>query len=254
MTTAELSVLLGLLLAHLVGDFLLQPLAWVEDRQRRLHRSRHLVHHVLVHGALTFSVLAIAGLAMAGTPGLLAALAGAAAVVISHWLIDLGKAHLPAGRLRWFLLDQALHWLMLAGVWLAWLGSTRPLAEAVGWLVSPEVLGVAAAYLLVTRPAAFAIALAMRRWSEQLAAPGTLAQAGARIGMLERALVLTLALLDQLAAVGFLLVAKSVLRFGDLREAQDRKLTEYVLLGTLLSVTSALLLGLALRKLLALSG
>lgn len=251
MTAAELSVLLGLLLAHLVGDFLLQPLAWVEDRLRHYHRSRHLVHHVLVHGILTFAVLAVAALVMADAPGLLTALAGAAAVIASHWLIDLGKAHLPAGRLRWFLLDQALHWLVLTGVWLAWLDSAQPLATALGWLLTPEVLGVAAAYLLLTRPVAFAIALAMRRWSEQLAAPGTLAQAGARIGMLERALVLTLALLDQLAAVGFLLVAKSVLRFGDLREAQDRKLTEYVLLGTLLSVTSALLLGMLVRLLMA---
>ncbi|SDI79804.1 DUF3307 domain-containing protein [Billgrantia gudaonensis] len=251
MTAAELAVLLALLLAHLAGDFLLQPLAWVEDRQHRKHRSRHLIHHVLVHGALTFAVLAVAGLSMADAPGLVAALVGAVAVIVSHWLIDLAKARLPPGRLRWFLLDQALHWLVLAGVWLVWLGSARPLDAAVGWLVSPETLGVATAYLLVTRPAAFAIALAMQRWSEQLSAPGTLARAGTRIGMLERTLVLTLALLDQLAAVGFLLVAKSVLRFGDLREAQDRKLTEYVLLGTLLSVTSALLLGLVLRRLLA---
>lgn len=251
MNAADLSVLLALLLAHLAGDFLLQPLAWVEDRQHHRHRSRHLVHHVLVHGALTFAVLAGAGLTIADAPGLVAALVGAVAVIVSHWLIDLAKARLPPGRLRWFLLDQALHWLVLAGVWLVWLGSARPLFAATDWLVSPEVLGITTAYLLVTRPAAFAIALAMGRWSGQLAAPGTLAQAGARIGMLERTLVLTLALLDQLAAVGFLLVAKSVLRFGDLREAQDRKLTEYVLLGTLLSVTSALLLGLALRRLLA---
>lgn len=36
-------------------------------------------------------------------------------------------------------------------------------------------------------------------------------------------------------AVGFLLAAKSVFRFGDLRDDQDRKRTEYVLIGTLLS-------------------
>lgn len=36
-------------------------------------------------------------------------------------------------------------------------------------------------------------------------------------------------------AVGFLLAAKSVFKFGDLKESKDRKLTEYILIGTLLS-------------------
>ncbi|MDZ7853283.1 MAG: hypothetical protein U5L98_11735 [Halomonas sp.] len=68
--------------------------------------------------------------------------------------------------------------------------------------------------------------------------------------MLERLLVLTLVLLDQLTAVGFLLAAKSVLRFGDLRDSRDRKLTEYVLLGTLLSVSTTLVLGMLVRLML----
>jgi hypothetical protein len=35
--------------------------------------------------------------------------------------------------------------------------------------------------------------------------------------------------------VGFLIAAKSVFRFGDLKESKDRKLTEYILVGTLVS-------------------
>ena len=45
-------------------------------------------------------------------------------------------------------------------------------------------------------------------------------------------------------AIGFLLAAKSIFRFGDLKEAKDRKLTEYVLIGTLLSFGIAILIGL----------
>lgn len=59
-----------------------------------------------------------------------------------------------------------------------------------------------------------------------------------------RGFLLTLVLLDELTAVGFMLTAKSVLRFGDLRE---RKLTEYVLLGTLLSVSATVAVGLVGR-------
>jgi hypothetical protein len=47
--------------------------------------------------------------------------------------------------------------------------------------------------------------------------------------------------------VGFLLAAKSVLRHGD---SPDRKLTECVLLGTQLSVTAPMVLGLTVRRLL----
>ncbi|MDI5892303.1 DUF3307 domain-containing protein [Halomonas rhizosphaerae] len=248
MSANALSLLMGLVLAHLVGDFLLQPRTWVEERYRLRHRSPRLFQHAGLHGLLAGGVLLVASAAM--PRGLAAVLLGALAVATSHWLIDLGKARLPAGELRWFLLDQAAHLLVLLGLWLAWLGSLAPLREFVVWLASPTVLGMAAAYLLVTRPLSIAIALVMQRWSEQLEETGTLASAGARIGVLERLLVLTLVLLDQLTAVGFLLAAKSVLRFGDLRDSRDRKLTEYVLLGTLLSVSTTLVLGMLVRLLL----
>ncbi|MBB3191046.1 DUF3307 domain-containing protein [Halomonas cerina] len=243
------SLLLALLLAHLAGDFLLQPHTWVEERYRLRHRSPRLLQHALVHGLLAGAVLLLAT-DQAISRGIGAVLLATLVVAGSHWLIDLAKARLPAGELRWFLLDQASHLLVLVVLWLAWIGSGQPLTALWHWLTTPVVLGLAVAYLLVSRPLAIIIALVMQRWSEQLEETGTLARAGARIGMLERFLVLTLVLLDQLTAVGFLLAAKSVLRFGDLREAQDRKLTEYVLLGTLLSVSTTLVLGMLVRLLL----
>ncbi|MCL7941262.1 DUF3307 domain-containing protein [Halomonas sp. ATCH28] len=248
MSDDPLSLLMGLVLAHLIGDFLLQPRSWVEERYRLRHRSTRLLQHAGLHGLLAGGVLLVANAAM--PRGLAAVLLCALAVAASHWLIDLAKARLPAGELRWFLADQAAHMLVLLGLWLAWLGSLAPLRELAAWLASPAVLGVVAAYLLVTRPLSIAIALVMQRWSAQLEETGTLASAGARIGVLERLLVLTLVLLDQLTAVGFLLAAKSVLRFGDLRDSRDRKLTEYVLLGTLLSVSTTLMLGMLVRLLL----
>ncbi len=250
MSELDLSLLLGLVLMHLVGDFLLQPGHWVSERFHLKGRSPRLYLHALIHGGLATLVLWLGGLADSTAPGSLFALAGGILVAVSHALIDLAKAQLAPGRLRWFLLDQALHLVVIIALWLAWLGSWHPLAALAHWLVEPRTLGLVAAYLLVTRPMAFAIAMVMRRWSEGLDDPGTLVKAGARIGMLERLLVLTLVLHDQITAVGFLITAKTVLRYGDLRKAQDRKLTEYVLLGTLLSVASTLILGLATRSLL----
>lgn len=73
--------------------------------------------------------------------------------------------------------------------------------------------------------------------------------AGRYIGMLERLFVFTFVLLGQWEAIGFLLAAKSVFRFGDLTKASDRKLTEYILIGTLLSFGIAIMLGIVFSNL-----
>lgn len=63
----------------------------------------------------------------------------------------------------------------------------------------------------------------------------SLPQAGKYIGMLERLFVFCFVVLGQWQGIGFLIAAKSVFRFSDLSRAKDRKLTEYILIGTLLS-------------------
>jgi hypothetical protein len=77
----------------------------------------------------------------------------------------------------------------------------------------------------------------------------SLANAGKYIGILERLFVFVFVVTGQWQAVGFLLAAKSVFRFGDLKESKDRKLTEYILIGTLLSFGMAILTGLVVLKL-----
>lgn len=52
--------------------------------------------------------------------------------------------------------------------------------------------------------------------------------------------------------IGFLIAAKSVFRFGDLSQAKDRKLTEYILIGTLLSFGLAIVFGIGYEYVLAL--
>jgi hypothetical protein len=71
----------------------------------------------------------------------------------------------------------------------------------------------------------------------------SLQNAGNYIGILERLFVFCFITTGHFEAIGFLLAAKSIFRFGDLKEAKDRKLTEYVLIGTLLSFGIAMLVG-----------
>jgi hypothetical protein len=72
----------------------------------------------------------------------------------------------------------------------------------------------------------------------------SLENAGTFIGILERLFVFTFVVIGKWEAIGFLLAAKSIFRFGDLKESKDRKLTEYILIGTLLSFGIAIAVGL----------
>jgi hypothetical protein len=69
----------------------------------------------------------------------------------------------------------------------------------------------------------------------------SLKDAGQYIGVLERLLVFTFIIVGQWGAVGFLITAKSVFRFGDLTASKERQLTEYILIGTLISFGIAIL-------------
>ncbi|RMD57899.1 hypothetical protein D6833_13465 [Candidatus Parcubacteria bacterium] len=74
---------------------------------------------------------------------------------------------------------------------------------------------------------------------------GGLRNGGRLIGRLERALIFLFTLSGNLMAVGFLFTAKSVLRFGDLKQGSDRAEREYIIIGTLYSFFLALLIALA---------
>ena len=75
----------------------------------------------------------------------------------------------------------------------------------------------------------------------------SLVNAGKYIGILERLLVFVFILVNHWEGVGFMIAAKSVFRFSDLAEAKQRKLTEYVLIGTLLSFGIAVLVGILIK-------
>ena|SRR5690606_6455390 len=72
-----------------------------------------------------------------------------------------------------------------------------------------------------------------------------LKNAGKLIGVIERILTIIFIIFQQFGAVGFLLAAKSILRY---KEA-DTKKTEYVLIGTMLSFAISIIIGLLIIKL-----
>ncbi|MBA7516227.1 hypothetical protein ES705_08273 [subsurface metagenome] len=94
------------------------------------------------------------------------------------------------------------------------------------------------AYLVVIMGAYF-IKLMLRRYEEDVETSG-LRGAGMVIGIVERVMVLTFVLVNQYTAITVIFAAKSIARFNELK---DRKMAEYYLIGTLVSITFALLVG-----------
>jgi hypothetical protein len=74
------------------------------------------------------------------------------------------------------------------------------------------------------------------------------ARVGATIGVLERLLIVTFVLVGAEAAIGFVVAAKTIARF---RQLDDRDFAEYYLLGTLASVSVAIVTALVARAALA---
>ncbi len=101
-------------------------------------------------------------------------------------------------------------------------------------------------YILTSLPSGVLAGYLTKTWQEELETDEkeSLKNAGKWIGIIERILILTFILINEWAPIGFLLAAKSVFRFGDLKEGKDHKKTEYILIGTLLSFTFAIFLGL----------
>ena len=70
-----------------------------------------------------------------------------------------------------------------------------------------------------------------------------LISAGAWIGYIERCLAISFIFMGHFSGIGFLVATKTIFRFGDLTKSKDMKLTEYMMLGTLLSYAIALFVG-----------
>ncbi|HSR12956.1 MAG TPA: hypothetical protein VLS90_16040, partial [Thermodesulfobacteriota bacterium] len=72
------------------------------------------------------------------------------------------------------------------------------------------------------------------KYNEACAARG-FENGGKIIGYLERALIFFFILTGQPGSIGFLIAAKSILRFGEVKDRQNRLEAEYIIIGTLMS-------------------
>lgn len=226
--------LVALVLAHACADFLLQTRGMVEAKAKRGLRALGL-HTAAVAGTAAFALGATTVDALLAV-GLVAGL---------HLAIDLGKSLAPPG-LTAFLVDQAAHLVVLIAVAATWPG----VWEAGWWSGAewlPPVMALMAGGVLAIRPGGIAVGLLLAPWNDE--GLEGLPRGGRIIGNLERGLIFLLVLAGQPGGIGFLIAAKSVLRFGAVRD--EARLSEYVIVGTLASFGWALLVATGTQVLLA---
>lgn len=225
-------LILKLVLAHLLGDFIFQRKWMVTQIDERGYKAPALYIHVLQHLAL---LLLVTGFKKEFVfPVVLLA--------IAHLLIDMFTKVALKGKqksLVIFSLDQLLH---AASIMLV-VNYFYPIQINTDLLFGKTALLLYCALIAVSFGSAFTIRKIIELFNYPPPENG-LKDAGTYIGIIERLFVFGFVVGSFWPGIGFLLAAKSVFRFGDLRENKDQKLTEYMLIGTLLSFGFAILIGL----------
>jgi Protein of unknown function (DUF3307). len=250
----------NLFVAHIVGDFYCQTPDSCKKKVTKGIKGGALWWHTLIIGVLS-------ALAICDIRGWWIVLL----IMSSHFLIDLLKSRyqvrygilkiegeggerkaVPGDNKRQdlcvFLVDQILHLAVLFGCVCWWYSINDDWCQF-KWLQSlmtnhPLWVNTVVAMLLALKPANILVLLIMEvckvKRESQEEEHGNF-HSGELIGWLERGLMLLFVVLSQYEAIGFLVAAKSILRFNDATKGEK---SEYVLTGTLLSLAVAIGLGL----------
>lgn len=235
-----LILFLKLLLAHIVGDFVLQTKTLVLKRgENVLYLLLHTLIHVLLLCIVFFPAITDAWFAILS-------------IGVAHLAIDSLKIWVekiwPTKPTTLFLADQLLHILVILTVVLGTYSFPETLLAN---LSVAKLLLYLIAFLLLAVVSPIFLRVFFTKWNQEQAVQSkrseTLFDAGLLIGIMERLMIVFFILAGFLEGIGFLLAAKSIFRFGDLTNAKDTKFTEYVLVGTLASFLIAMAVGFVLQ-------
>lgn len=222
----------ALFFAHVLADFVFQTIKMAQSKDR--------FATLLVH---TLAVYLCAVVALGALAWQIAVLAGV------HLMIDVLKAIWVKTRdddgINPYLLDQIAHLItlgmMAAFAPMLWENGAWTKDLAAGGLLdinawAPKAMLLTAGILYTTRAGGFAVGKLMEPFGKG-APKKSLPKGGQMIGLLERGLIFLMFLAGQPAGIGFLIAAKSVLRFD---AASKNEKAEYVIIGTLASFSWAI--------------
>lgn len=220
---------LSLLLVHIIGDFYLQTDKYCRQKESKKLKSWFLYAHGVIIGALSWIINPCCDFIFY-----------AVLIAVSHFIIDTIKVYSPKGLMS-FVIDQILHIAIICTIsYIYEIDNDIPIIylDFLDFIYLPYLL---LAVLLCMKPANILIKLILERYQVgESESCNNIKNAGALIGNLERILTIVFVLIGQYEAIGFIIAAKSILRFKD----TDTAKTEYVLAGTFLSFGIAILCGL----------
>lgn len=239
------------LLAHLIGDFILQSSKSTRSKSAKGIRSAHQYLHA-------FIVFVVAWFFSFSVDFWIVALC----IGLSHLLVDLSKSAVKillrqsarsyetkALIMRYaFVADQLLHCLFIYFFVYLYVAKQGMLPEFISRIPS-DILLIVVAFVICLKPSNVFIQTILTSYSlipsnQDLRKNRELERAGRLIGNIERCLALLFTIIGQYTAIGFIIAAKTVLRYKE----GDVMKTEYVLIGTLLSFGIAIVLGIIIKE------
>lgn len=232
--------ILKLLVAHFLGDFTWQPNKWIKQRNKKGIQSKYLYYHLGVHLALLLLLF---------INEINNYIAGIITIILIHYCIDVAKIYASKKRIlsefKLFIIDQFLHILTLILVCNYYFPFEYKLQD----FASEKILLIITTAILIISVTPIIIKVFFQRWENDMNFDNkeSLKNAGLYIGIVERIFIVIFINMNFYEGIGYLLAAKSIFRFGDLTNSKDKKLTEYILLGTLLSFVLAIVFGLGLK-------
>jgi hypothetical protein len=236
--------LLQWIAAHLFVDFVLQSKKLVQQKKEYKAASWFLYVHCLIQAAFVYLLSPDKSLWIIPV-----------IIFITHYLIDLWKLYQKETAVT-FIADQFLHMFVLIIVWMIFFQSVNWINVVITKaLINYDFWLIVTAYLFTIFPLAYLLGYATQRWRKDIEQNGersatSLSEAGKWIGVFERILVLTFVINNHFEGIGFLIAAKSILRFNDIKGDNMRKEAEYILIGTLMSFASSIIIGIFVSALL----
>lgn len=238
MGAENLDIVFGLITAHLLGDFFLQPDLMVRNKRN----AGVLVLHAMLVAAASYLIC-----------GVWDSWRIVVGVFVTHVVIDGIKTASRKDGPKAFILDQGAHLAVLSGIGLYWIAANAVPYWQTIFPGYTKVLLLLSGAILCVRVGGFWVGKAVAPFQAALDKPSEgLPNAGRVIGQLERAVIFLLVLAGVPQGVGFLVTAKSILRFGEIREPGQQREAEYIIIGTLMSFGWALLIAYTTKRLLAL--
>ena len=165
------------------------------------------------------------------------------------WLIN-SKITLPEYKPA---IRMAIHLLIILGLTILLFYQVKTPPD---WVIcaSPNFWNIAvilSAVLLLSSTGGTIIGIFLLPLQKQLGEPPKgLENGGKYIGILERLLIFSFVLVNQFSGIGFLVAAKSIFRYSEIKKSSDRKEAEYIIIGTFTSFLYAMVISYLSSKML----